>query len=87
MKKISFNKKWIGLFLIILALLFIPITIVVPFMSFSVGIKTAIIATCIVLGQILTWIGVFLLGKELYVKYKKQLNPFKWFNKKDSEKK
>jgi len=71
--------KWAGLGLIVIALLFIPVMALVPFMPLSIKQKAVIIAVLAIGGQILTWIGVFLAGKEMVTRYKKQLNPLNWF--------
>ena len=33
-------------------------------------------------GEVTWWLGVVLLGKQMYVKYKKYLNPVTWFERK-----
>lgn len=83
-EKKSFTK-WIGLGLIVLALLFIPLIPVVPFMPLSPKAKVALTAFFVIGGQVLTWIGAALLGKELvqhYRGYLKYLDPRTWFRKK-----
>ncbi len=78
----KFIKKWAGLGLIVFALLFIPVMALVPFTPLSIKQKAAAIAVLAIGGQILTWIGVFLAGKEIVARYKKQLNPRNWFRHK-----
>lgn len=78
--------KWLGLGLIALALLFIPLIPVVPFMPLESKAKAALVAFFVVGGQVLTWIGAALVGKELVQKYrgqlKKYINPRTWFRRK-----
>jgi hypothetical protein len=74
--------KWLGLGIIIFALLFIPVIAYVPFMPFSTKTKAVIVASLVIGGQVLNVIGALLLGKELFARYRKQLNPFNWFKKK-----
>jgi len=79
------QKNWkfkTGIFLIILAcLLFISIA-VVPFLTVDAKTKITITTILFVLGEITFWVGGFLLGKELFNKYKAYLNPKNWFKKK-----
>ena len=74
--------KWLGLGLIVFALLFIPMLAVVPFLPLNVGQKAVLTTVLIAGGQVLTWIGVALLGKELVQRYRQYLNPKNWFRKK-----
>jgi hypothetical protein len=75
------TPQWIGLGLIVLSMLFIPLFPVVPFLPLSLKGKAAVTAALIVGGQILTWLGAFLLGKELFAYFRKYANPRQWFNK------
>ena len=83
MKKIDkkFISQWSGLGLIVLALLFIPVMAIVPFMPFTIAQKAVFISVLAVGGQGLTWIGIFLAGKEIVSRYKKYLNPKSWRKK------
>lgn len=73
--------KWLGLGLIVLSLAFIPLLAYVPFMPLTAKQKAIVAGVLVVGGQALTWIGGFMLGKELLAKYKKYLNPRNWFKK------
>ncbi|VFU18930.1 conserved hypothetical protein [anaerobic digester metagenome] len=46
------------------------------------GTKAAISSILIVSGEISFWVGGFILGKELVMKYRRHLNPLRWFKKK-----
>lgn len=81
MEKKSTVVRWLGLGLIVLSLAFIPLLAYVPFMPITVKQKAILAGVLVVGGQILTWVGGFLLGKELLIKYRKYLNPRNWFKK------
>ncbi len=61
---------------------FFAATFIIPF--FDLPTKTKVIAstTSLVLMEIVFWLGGILVGKELFARYKKQLNPRNWFRKK-----
>jgi len=54
---------------------------------FDLPTKTKVIAstTSLVLMEVVFWSGGLLVGKELFTKYKKQLDPRKLFKKKNKE--
>lgn len=60
---------------------FFAATLVFPLTSLPV--KTKIIASSVsfVLMEVVFWAGGLLVGKELFVRYKRQLNPVNWFKK------
>lgn len=41
-----------------------------------------IVSTLFISGEITWWLGVALLGKQVYEKYKKYFNPVNWFGTK-----
>ncbi len=79
------EKNWkfkLGLGLILFS---IPLFISLPFIPFlSLDNKTKITLTTIVFitAEVIFYGGGFLLGKELFIKYKEYLNPKNWFKKK-----
>ncbi len=60
---------------------FFAATLIIPF--FDLPAKTRVIAstTSFILMEVVFWAGGLLVGKELFTKYKKQLNPVSWFRK------
>ncbi|KAF0235652.1 MAG: hypothetical protein FD181_3363 [Prolixibacteraceae bacterium] len=60
---------------------FFAATFIIPF--FDLPTKTKVIASAVslVLMEIVFWSGGLLVGKELFTKYKQQLNPINWFKK------
>ena len=78
------TKRWqikLGIFLMVFSGLFFAITLIVPLLGLPA--KTTVIAaiTSYIIMQIVFWTGGLLVGKELFVRYKKRLNPLNWFNK------
>jgi hypothetical protein len=79
------QKNWkfkTGIFLIVISTLLFMSLLVVPFLGVNGKTKITITTVIIVLGEVTFWIGGFLLGKELLIKYKSYLNPRNWFKKK-----
>ena len=74
--------RWIGLGLVVFSLLFIPVLAYVPFMPLNIKQKGILTGILVIGGQILTWIGGLMLGKELLTHYRRYLNPRNWFVKK-----
>lgn len=82
MKKDKNRQIKLGIFLMIFSGVFFAATFVIPF--FDLPTKTKVIAstTSLVLMEVVFWSGGLLVGKELFTKYKKQLDPRNWFRKK-----
>ena len=82
------TKNWqikLGIFLMIFSGVFFTATFIIP--MFDLPTKTKVIASTVslVLMEIVFWSGGLLVGKELFTKYKKQLNPKNWFKKNEKE--
>jgi hypothetical protein len=79
------NNKYIklGIFLMVFSGVFFAATLIIPF--FDLPTKTKVIAstTSFVLMEVVFWLGGLLVGKELFTRYKKKLDPRNWFRKKD----
>jgi len=71
----------LGIFLMIFSGVFFAATFIIPL--FDLPTKTKVIASTIslVLMEIVFWSGGLLVGKELFTKYKNQMNPKNWFKK------
>lgn len=79
------GKNWqikLGIFLMIFSGVFFAATLLIPL--FDLPTKTKVIAstTSFILMELVFWSGGLLVGKELFAKYKKQLDPRNWFKKK-----
>jgi hypothetical protein len=80
MKHKNFQIK-LGLFLMIFSGVFFAATFIIPL--FDLPTKTKVIASTasLILMEIVFWSGGLLVGKELFTKYKNQMNPKNWFKK------
>ncbi|HPE74612.1 MAG TPA: transporter suffix domain-containing protein [Draconibacterium sp.] len=81
------SKNWqikLGIFLMIFSGVFFAATFIIPL--FDLPAKTKIIAstTSLILMELVFWSGGLLVGKELFTKYKNNLNPKNWGRKKDT---
>lgn len=57
-------------------------TIIIPMLDLPAKTKVAGATTSFILMEIVFWAGGLLVGKELFTRYKKQLNPVNWFKRK-----
>jgi len=82
MKKNRNRQIKLGIFLMIFSGVFFGATFVIPF--FDLPTKTKVVASTasLILMEVVFWLGGILVGKELFLKYKKQLDPRTWFHKK-----
>ena len=74
-----------GIFLMIFSGVFFALTLVFPLTNLPVRIKVIGSTVSFILMEVVFWVGGFLVGKELYARYKKNLNPKNWFRKPDSD--
>ncbi|MGG0821420.1 SDR family NAD(P)-dependent oxidoreductase [Paenibacillus turicensis] len=68
----------IALVLVILSFVLYGLAILVPFMSLSLAYKTTLVPAFIIVGEIVWWIGIAIVGKQVVTKYRKYLNPCNW---------
>lgn len=64
---------------------FFAATFVIPMLDLPTKTKIIASTTSLVLMEIVFWSGGLLVGKELFTRYKKQMNPKNWFQKKTAE--
>ncbi len=79
------NKNFrirLGLFLMVFSGVFFAITLTVPLLDLPVKTKVIAASVSFIMMEIVFWSGGLLVGKELFVKYKKQMNPLTWFKRK-----
>lgn len=72
-----------GIFLMVFSGVFFAATLIIPFFDLPTKTKVAASTTSFILMEVVFWAGGLLVGKELFTKYKKQLNPVNWFKKKE----
>ncbi len=85
MKKTKNLQIKLGIFLMIFSGLFFAATFIIPLFDLSTKTKVIASTTSLVLMEVVFWSGGLLVGKELFAKYKKQLNPKHWFKKKEDK--
>ncbi|MCG6187680.1 transporter suffix domain-containing protein [Maribellus maritimus] len=85
MKKKNWQIK-LGIFLMIFSGAFFGATFIIPLFKLPTKTKVILSTTSIVLMEVVFWSGGLLVGKELFAKYKKQLNPKNWFKTKTTTK-
>ncbi len=61
---------------------FFAATFIIPLFDLPTRVKVIASTTSLVLMEVVFWSGGLLVGKELFTRYKKQLNPKNWFSKK-----
>ena len=59
-----------------------PMIVLTPFLPFDVKTKLVITTTLIIIGNVTFYTGGFLVGREIFTRYKNRLNPKNWFRKK-----
>lgn len=65
---------------------FFGATFIIPLFDIPTKSKVILSTTSLVLMEVVFWSGGLLVGKELFAKYKKQLNPKNWFKTKTTTK-
>lgn len=84
MNEKSLWLKKVGIFFVILSFVFYGALLLIPFTPYAVATKASIGTILVISGEASFWIGAFIVGREAVIKYRKYLNPLKWFNKKNN---
>jgi hypothetical protein len=84
MKNKNFRIK-LGIFLMVFSGVFFAITLVVPLLDLPAKTRIIAASASFIMMEVVFWSGGLLVGKELFVKYKKQMNPLTWFRRKKQE--
>lgn len=74
-----------GVACLILSCLLYGGLLLVPFLPFGFGGQALASAGLVVTGEAAFWVGCLLAGRELMVRYRKQLNPRSWFRRPSGE--
>jgi len=80
-KKNSLKIK-VGVAILVFSWLMTPLIILTQFLHLEAKVKVAITTVLIIIGNVTFYGGGFLIGKELFARYKTSLNPRKWFIRK-----
>lgn len=78
----SKQRKTLGIGLFVISVLFWFVLISLPLLPYKGKMMVTIGTICFVLGEVLFYLSVFVLGRELYTNYKNRLHPRNWFRKK-----
>jgi len=81
MKKKNWQIK-LGIFLMVFSGVFFAATFVIPMLDLPAKTKIIASTASLIVMEIVFWSGGLLVGKELFTRYKKQINPKNWFKKK-----
>ena len=84
MKNKNFRIR-LGIFLMAFSGVFFAITLAVPLLDLPTKTKLIAASASFVMMEIVFWSGGLLVGKELFVKYKKQINPLTWFRRNSNQ--
>ena len=79
------NKNWkfkLGVLMIFISLIFFALMVLIPMLNIESEEKIVFTTISFITAEVLFYTGGFLLGKEMFNKYKSYLNPKNWFKKK-----
>jgi membrane-anchored protein YejM (alkaline phosphatase superfamily) len=71
----------LGIFLMIFSGVFFAATLLFPLTSLPTKTKVIASTVSLILMEIVFWSGGLLVGKELFMRYKRKMNPVNWFKK------
>ncbi|RFU63663.1 transporter suffix domain-containing protein [Bacillus sp. V59.32b] len=71
----------IGICLIIISFLLWLAPLIVPFLNITASLKITLVTVALVAAEIIFWIGVAIVGKEVASKYRGYFNPRNWRRK------
>lgn len=76
-----------GIALILLSGVAFALMLIIPFLSLDSKQKVVGTSAAFIAMEVLFYAGGFLVGKELFIKYKAYLDPRKWFKRKNNTEK
>jgi len=79
------NKNWkfkLGIVLMLSSLIFFALLVIIPLMDIEKASKITYTSISFIIAEVLFYSGGFLVGKEVFAKYKAYFNPKNWFKKK-----
>ena len=71
----------LGLVLIVASCLLWAAVLVVPILPLAIAQKAIITTSLVVISEVIFWLGIMLSGKELAHRYRRNLNPYYWWQK------
>ena len=71
-----------GIVLILISILIFFLLFAIPFLPLDIKIKLALTPVLFVSAELLFWLGIVLIGKEVYQSFKAKLKSGQWLGKK-----
>lgn len=78
----SKNRKKLGIALFVISTLFWFMLFSLPFLPIKGKALVVTGTVCLIMGEVLFYLSVAVLGREVYLKYKDKFNPRNWFKSK-----
>jgi len=78
-------RSKLGLVLIVTAQLFLGMMLLIPFLEADLSTKGILSAVLFIIGEVLFYGGIFLVGKDMAGKYLRYFTLKHWLKKKDKE--
>ena len=78
-------RKWklrFGTGLLIASVLVFLLLFTIPFLSLDLKLKLALTPLLLVLGEVMFWLGIVLIGKDVYLRFKAGLKSGEWWKTK-----
>jgi hypothetical protein len=73
----------LGIFLMVFSGVFFALALIIPVLDMPTRTKVVAATASFVMMEVVFWSGGLLVGKELFTRYKKRLDPRSWFAKKE----
>lgn len=77
------QRKTLGITLFIISTIFWLLLFSLPLLPIKGKMLITAGTICFVMGEVLFYLSVFVLGREIYAKYKTKLHPRNWFKKRE----
>jgi len=77
----------LGIFLMVFSGFFFALTLIIPLLELPAKTKVVSATASFIMMEVVFWTGGLLVGKELFTRYKKRLNPVNWFKRNKLHKK
>ena len=77
------SKRWkfrIGIMIISISILVFFMLFAIPFLSLDIKTKLVLTPILLVTGEVMFWLGIVLIGKDVYLKFKAGLKSARWRN-------
>ena len=79
------ERNWqfkLGVILILSSLIFFALLAIIPWLDIEKSLKIKLTTASFIIAEVLFYSGGFLVGKEMFRKYRSYMNPKNWFRKK-----